>query len=143
MTPDELAAARIARRQSLAEVETLCASVRRHVAAGTLPLALPLLCKAHEEFGGVGRWPTQAETDRQRVQQVQVVLLAAQSAVVAACSGSRPARPQDVVSLLVQILEVLRSRDGVPITDAQIEERARNGAMALCSEFDVRVGASS
>lgn len=56
--------------------------------------------------------------------------------------GARTARPEDVVRLLVQVIEVLRSRDGVPITDAQIEERARNGAMALCSEFDVRVAAS-
>lgn len=48
------------------------------------------------------------------------------------------AKPQAVADLLVEVLRVWRTRDKMKLTDAQISERAANGALALISTFDVR-----
>jgi hypothetical protein len=53
-------------------------------------------------------------------------------------SPERISEPQAVAELLAEVLRVWRTRDGKRLTDAEIRERAANGAMALTSAFSVR-----
>lgn len=50
----------------------------------------------------------------------------------------RISEPQAVKDLLVEVLKVWVTRDNIKLTDAQISERAANGALALTTAFDVR-----
>lgn len=45
---------------------------------------------------------------------------------------------QAVADLLVDVLRVWVTRDGMNLSEAQIRERAANGALALITAFDVR-----
>jgi hypothetical protein len=48
---------------------------------------------------------------------------------------------RDVVAAVVEVLQVLRTRDGIAVTDGQLTERARNLLTALQGEFAiVKVG---
>jgi hypothetical protein len=53
-------------------------------------------------------------------------------------SAERLSEPQAVAELLVEVLRVWVTRDEMKLTDAQIRERAANGALALITSFDVR-----
>lgn len=50
-----------------------------------------------------------------------------------------PAPAFDVAAVVVECLEVLRTRDGLDVDEALVRERAANISMALCGLFDIRV----
>ena len=53
-------------------------------------------------------------------------------------AGSPRVEPRDVAALLVEVLTVWCTRDGMPLTRDQITERAANAAQALTGKFDIR-----
>lgn len=58
---------------------------------------------------------------------------------VAACSGCPDCGdvPTRLVAYIAEGIHVLARRDSIPITHAQCEERARNIATHLLTEFDI------
>lgn len=145
MTPDELAVAAAARRQALAAVEALCGAVRAHVVSRKVTRAQVLLGQAHQEFGGLGRWPAQTDGDRQRIERVRQTLIATETMVLAANMRRPPplAPAEDVAAVIAECLRVLRSRDGMVIDELRIWDRANNAAMALLGQFEIRIAETS
>jgi hypothetical protein len=145
MTPDELAVAAAARRQALAAVESLCGAVRAHVISRKVTRAQVLLGQAHQEFGGVGRWPAQTDGDRQRIERVRQTLIATETMVLGATMRRPPplAPAEDVAAVIAECLKVLRTRDGLQLDEIRIQDRAANTAMALLGQFEIRLAETS
>lgn len=141
MTPDELAAARAARRQALAEVQTLCEAVAARIFEGQVGKALTTICQAEQEFGGVGRWPNDDFSDNQNVEKTRGLLMQTETMLLAAITKQpRPLAPvEDVAAVLFETLKVLRTRDGLQVDELRMRDRAANAAMGLLAHFEVRL----
>jgi|SRR5882724_1273278 len=110
---------------------------RTALACGDFALAIFELCAANR-WHAIATVLHQRESTRELANAAEVEeKLRALQKEIAASVRAPSARPMQLVACLSESLAVLRER-GVAITDAQVSERARNMAMSLDGQFDVR-----
>lgn len=140
MTPDQIAAARAARRQAIEEVRTLAASIRGSLKVRRPELAplIVLLGEAHEKLGMIkAKWPASDLADAQRLEQARQEVIAAETEVMVATRPPPRADLHRLAQIVAECFAVLETRDGILIDEEAVRERAANLAVVLDNEFDV------
>lgn len=126
-----------ARQSKLATAVVTARNALDHLRGERIVSAICAICDARDAMGQTRTWATELN-ERLEIERAWSEVMAAQEEIARAVDRGRPASPAELAALLTDILRVLR-RNGVAITDEQIDERARNGAVAFMGSFDVRV----